>query len=293
MYTNKINGMSYIGQTKGNLKNRLTEHLSGEQYIDKALRKYGIANFKIEILEDNIPLESLDKKEIYYIEKYDTYNNGYNLTSGGKPHQYFKKFSDETCDAIARTILNTDYSFLKISELFSVKLSLVSDINRGRRLIDGKNYNYPLRKTTQKTKLTDELVAIIIYKLKNDNEKSADQIGDELGISGYTVGQINRGKSAFCKDLNEEFPIRKKQYKNKDNAGANFKKISREQLKEIVELLLTTKLSIEEISRRYNVTRSTIDRINQIKTWERELNKFIKPIRQHREENLLILNEWN
>lgn len=48
-------------------------------YID--IQKYGIENFSFEIIEE-CKKEELDKKENFYINKYDTYNNGYNLTLG-------------------------------------------------------------------------------------------------------------------------------------------------------------------------------------------------------------------
>lgn len=266
-YTNKITGLSYIGQTRLTFKERLQYHLSGTQYIDNIIRKYGLENFELSILEDNLSEEELDDRECYYIKKYDTYNNGYNLTTGGKPSQYYTKYSDEFCQSIIDTILSSTLTFQEIAQQYNVKISLISDLNRGRRKLKNNNYTYPLRKTTTKTALTQELILTIIDKLKNENDKSADQIGDELGISGFTVGNINRGKAACCRTLNESFPIRKHLYRNKENAGKNFAKISVEQLWEIVELLLSTDLSLEEISQRYNVTKLSIDRINQIKTW--------------------------
>lgn len=47
------------------------------------MHKYGVENFFYEVLEDQIPIDELDKREQYYIEKYDSYKNGYNSTSGG------------------------------------------------------------------------------------------------------------------------------------------------------------------------------------------------------------------
>lgn len=255
------------------------------------IRKYGLENFELTILEDNLTDEELDDKERYYIQKYDTYNHGYNLTTGGKPNQYYTKYSDDFIEDIINTILSSTLTFQEIAQQYNVKLSLVSDINRGRRKIKNGDYLYPLRKTSQPTFLTKELVAIIIDKLKNDNDKSADQIGEELGISGFTVGNINRGKAACCRDLEESFPIRKRLHRNKENAGKNFAKISIEQLWEIVELLISTDLSLEEISQRYNVSKISINRINQIRTWQRYLSNFSAPLRQHKEKNLLILSQ--
>ncbi len=88
-YTNKINGNSYIGQSI-NIEQRYQQHLFDAKNlatrkgtaIDKAIAKYGIENFTFEILEE-CPKEQLNEREKYWINFYDTYNNGYNLTSGG------------------------------------------------------------------------------------------------------------------------------------------------------------------------------------------------------------------
>lgn len=87
--TNKINNKSYIGQTITPISERMRKHYSdarcepGITGIDAAIRKYGADNFDVQQLCecDN---EDLDYQEIYYIKKFDTYNNGYNLTAGGQ-----------------------------------------------------------------------------------------------------------------------------------------------------------------------------------------------------------------
>lgn len=87
--TNLTNQKSYIGLTTRNIKARWGEHIykaspTANQYIDRAINKYGKDNFTIEIIEDNINDEILGKREQYWIKYYDTYNNGYNLTMGGE-----------------------------------------------------------------------------------------------------------------------------------------------------------------------------------------------------------------
>ena len=85
--TNKINGKRYIGQSI-NIDNRWKEHIRNidnpnkNNTIYKALRKYGLENFIFEVLEECTESE-LDDKEIYWIEYYDSYNNGYNMNTGG------------------------------------------------------------------------------------------------------------------------------------------------------------------------------------------------------------------
>lgn len=95
-WTNKINGKSYIGQTI-NEEFRKQDHIKGKynSVIHKAIKKYGLKNFDYEVLEQ-IEESKLSEREIYWIEYFDTYNNGYNLTKGGEGTRGFRyKLTDE------------------------------------------------------------------------------------------------------------------------------------------------------------------------------------------------------
>lgn len=92
-FRNKINNKSYIGQSL-HIGKRIREHLCaankscGTQYsIHKAISKYGIENFEIEILTIFEPHENirknLDLAEKIYIYIYDSFKNGYNENAGG------------------------------------------------------------------------------------------------------------------------------------------------------------------------------------------------------------------
>ena len=86
--TNIINNKSYIGQTRNTIKTRMYKHISRSKEanvsgIDAAIKKYGKENFLIEEL-CKCSNEDLDEQEKFYIKKYDTFNNGYNLTLGGQ-----------------------------------------------------------------------------------------------------------------------------------------------------------------------------------------------------------------
>ena len=88
--TNKINGKQYVGQST-NLQKRWYDHRTKSTHPWKPdeyrnllyceIRKYGLDNFEFEVLEE-CEKEQLNEKEIYWIEKLDTYNNGYNNTPG-------------------------------------------------------------------------------------------------------------------------------------------------------------------------------------------------------------------
>ena len=100
---NKINGTLYVGQTTQSLSKRWEDHKYASKIEDypiyRAIRKYGIGNFYISLLDTAKNQEELDLKEIYYGEYLNTMRpNGYNLRLGqGQGHT-----SEETKDKISR-----------------------------------------------------------------------------------------------------------------------------------------------------------------------------------------------
>lgn len=92
---NLINGKVYIGQA-GDIYRRWYHHkreinINSEKSFKyplyRAFRKYGIENFKFEIIEE-CSEEELNEKEIHYIKEYNSFignknSNGYNQTIGG------------------------------------------------------------------------------------------------------------------------------------------------------------------------------------------------------------------
>lgn len=83
---NKINDKVYIGQTINKIETRFINHKMASRIEDtkfyRAIRKYGEDNFYIELLEE-VDINSLNEREKYWINFYDSYYNGYNSTLGG------------------------------------------------------------------------------------------------------------------------------------------------------------------------------------------------------------------
>lgn len=98
---NNLNNKVYIGQTITNIKTRFNQHcknstLKSRHYkICNAIKKYGKENFYIEVLESNIKIDKLDEREIYYIEKYNSFKKGYNSTKGGDGRTINKEYDEE------------------------------------------------------------------------------------------------------------------------------------------------------------------------------------------------------
>ena len=83
-FTIQSTNLSYTGQTLNSVDDRLKRHLRTESYFGRALRKYGIDDVEIQILEENITtLIESNTSELFWIAWYGDYTDGYNLTKGG------------------------------------------------------------------------------------------------------------------------------------------------------------------------------------------------------------------
>ena len=95
LITNDINSKVYVGQTIQSLKKRFNGHCcysksdkSINMYIKRAIHRYGRDKFHISLLEE-CSIELMNEREKYWIDFFDSYNKGYNLTKGGQDSNYF------------------------------------------------------------------------------------------------------------------------------------------------------------------------------------------------------------
>lgn len=87
--TNTINGKKYIGHST-NIKQRWNYHKTylknnehDNQHLQDDYNKFGASAFEYELVEE-CEESKLDEREVYWISVYDSKNNGYNMTIGGK-----------------------------------------------------------------------------------------------------------------------------------------------------------------------------------------------------------------
>lgn len=152
-FINKINQKRYIGQSiqieeRYNQHIRTSQNKNSKEYDSsfyRALRKYGIDNFDFKILtqNDNYTKEDLNELEIYYINKFDSYNNGYNETKGGQTSEHFSKLTDNQILELKKDIKNNKLNFTELANKYNVSISLISMINSGKVWNDSKE-KYPL-----------------------------------------------------------------------------------------------------------------------------------------------------
>lgn len=119
-------GKAYIGQTINERKRRkkflnLNEDYAGLK-INNARLKYKPENFKYEVLERKTysskeeRTEDLNKLEIYYIGKYDSFKNGYNMSIGGEGSSGYKMTEEQVKKHTERMLNNNPFKGHKHSE---------------------------------------------------------------------------------------------------------------------------------------------------------------------------------
>lgn len=188
--TNLVNGKEYIGQTSLSIQERFKQHIhdASKGYYNNrplynAINKYGVENFIIEKLEERSSQE-VNQKEIEYINKFNTYSNGYNATLGGEGNSTidYNKVLEEyqnglTAGQIAKDMNHDIKQITRI--LKSNGISKEEIIKRGN---DSQGCPlYQLNKKTNEILEKFDSVAKAAQYLK-DNNVSKDTVG---GISAH------------------------------------------------------------------------------------------------------------
>ena len=90
--TNDVNQKIYIGKTENSIEKRFKEHCwdasrerNEKRPLYNAMRKYGVEHFHIELIEET---DNPEEREVYWIEKKQSFKNGYNATIGGDGRKY-------------------------------------------------------------------------------------------------------------------------------------------------------------------------------------------------------------
>lgn len=138
----------YIGQTIKNIEYRFRKHkemsIRGGGYkLHNAMRKYGVENFIIEILDTATNLDQLNEKEIHYIDILKPY---YNILPGGQirlSESSIKKMQ-ESLTGKKQPIELVAKRFEKLRELENDKEFL---IRRGKSISEAKKKTYLIEDT--------------------------------------------------------------------------------------------------------------------------------------------------
>lgn len=132
---NLITHEKYVGQST-NIKQRWEDHrkpsrLSYSTPLYRAFREYGIDNFKFSVLEE-CDVSKLDEREIYWIKKCDSYDHGYNSTTGGKTGTCSKSRNRIPNNFGAISVKNDVAPIVKLDKSFNV-LSIYPSVSECAR----------------------------------------------------------------------------------------------------------------------------------------------------------------
>ena len=210
--SNDINNKVYIGKTTGTIEYRWKQHCNdrmssrcSHRHLYAAMNKYGLEHFTIEVIEEIKDINILAEREQYWINYYDSYNNGYNETLGGDGKiridydQVIELYNQiGTCKGVAKT-LNIDAGH--VSTILKSQ-----GINVAPHGLFAKKRNKPIRtKAAQLQELAKiNSVAIDAYDLNHNFVQSFNSIKEaslwclEHGYSNSTRIESVRVNISRC-----------------------------------------------------------------------------------------------
>lgn len=202
----------YIGQSI-DINDRWRRHISElnhnshhNDYLQKAWNKYGDKDFRFYVLE-YCDKDELDKKEIYYIDFYNTTNRkyGYNLKSGGQYHNYQTeevkiKISESNKKAYQNQELRNIRSIDALKQWSNPKIK--------EKIIGSNNGMYGKHHTEEtKRKISENRSGIKSYRRNttsvfcielNQKFEDATEAGKELSLDGSGILKVCQGKRKTC-----------------------------------------------------------------------------------------------
>lgn len=217
--TNLINGHAYVGQAK-DIERRWAQEKNmsknqnnpGYNYpLMKAFRKYGIENFKFEIIEE-CDINDLNNREIYWIEFYNTFFNGYNQTLGGDTTSQQPK---EKILGIINDLLNTDIIHKEIAEKWNISTEMVQGINTGRYW--KHSADYPLQKQHKRREYANQRIHFCIKCGKKKSNKGSLCLECYNKEKSSNILDKNKLYGELC-ECNGNFTMVSKKHGVSDNA---------------------------------------------------------------------------
>lgn len=299
---NKVNSKKYIGKSK-NVKSRWQQHKSDlrvgrhhNAHLQRAWRAYGEENFSFSILFESDNNYTLNEKERYFINKFNTINTnkGYNLTFGGDSFEVTEETKNKlrgvgsnlTIEEVSEIKLAL-YCMMDRKEIcnrYNIKKNILEDIAKGvtfsyvrselnskikglkKRLINERNKQIlkyydcgmSIVEITRKMELTSSIVEKVIYRQRNvKSQDKYKKIFDEVYKLYYEDGMK---KYQISKQLGIS-PSTVGRYLSGDNNPYKdhpSKKVLDSVLNELITLHKSG-MSNKEIANKFSISRNTVE----------------------------------
>lgn len=146
--------MWYIGQTIKEEK-RFKQHINDainkkdNNIFHRALRKYGLENFVYCVLEENVLRENLNMREMDWIEYYDSFYCGYNMTAGGNQTIFSEEFKRKMSESRKGQFVGEKNSFYGKHHSEETKKKL-SEYHKGKKVWNSGKTNIYSEETLKK-----------------------------------------------------------------------------------------------------------------------------------------------
>lgn len=216
-----INNKIYIGQTsigfderyKGDLE-KYTHNLE----LKKDIKRYGMDNFNItKVLDKAETKNELDEKEVYWIDYFNSYIDGYNKNIGGTGSiQENKSIILKTCELWNENPLYTIKDMSLSLNINEVSIRRILKIGKELKICNydvnecDKRKSYEYIKKYKKNEVID---------LWNKGEKTPREIGKELNIfaTNFIIKMLKEGNTeGLCNYSSDESNKRIESRKRKD-----------------------------------------------------------------------------
>lgn len=210
MYFEQVYGCYYIG-CSSNIEKRIKDHLSALSRGDHAnikiqntYNKYGKPVFEVLELCD---ISNLHNREIYYINIFDSYSNGFNLTLGGEgssgENNSYAKYTEQDYCSVLKLLANTDKTYSEINRLTGVSIDVIKKISMlvSHTYLESKYpEEYKILKAKKNTRNNSAKSKGILYPTiidPNGKEYIVENIhkfADEHGLQYQNLHKVLTGK---------------------------------------------------------------------------------------------------
>ena len=267
LITNILNNKIYIGVSCRDPEIRFKEHVKVSNYsndkyknaLQKAIKKYGFKNFKVEIINTYKNAKLAYLAEIDYIKKYNSRKYGYNESSGGDCGPINLKFNKKQLISIINDFCN-GINIRKIAAKNNLTYSTIFDITRLRI---SKTYNLSkkllekLKFKKDNSKVKKKITKKLLINIVNDylNNIPMIKISKKYNVSINTIwNNLHRNTNSdiiLPKGLNKKLIAKINDIKYGILNEKNIANITNMLIKKITKV---------DIGKHFNVSATTIDR---------------------------------